>query len=161
MILGVVSFPIINMLFQYAGVLNVRRSNSYIQSFYEQHKINASKRSFLLNYKCFNRKFTPEEMDQFVFNIKLKYRGPKLYHYNPYIHGEDESQHQQRHDMFNQGVQFMSQEMIQNISQSNKSKTENGETIQMAPFKVNEHLDVTGKLLGIRHLNLFGKANTI
>jgi hypothetical protein len=64
------------------------------------------------NIEIFNRKFTGEEIDQFVFNIKLKYRGPKLYHYNPYIHGDDESRHLNRHTAFNEGTQYLTKETL-------------------------------------------------
>ena len=49
-------------------------------------------------FYAFNRKFTQEEMAQFRFNKKLKYRGKKLYHYNPHIHGSDEQEHKTRHE---------------------------------------------------------------
>lgn len=45
------------------------------------------------NLRIFNRKFTQEEIEQFVFNAKLKYRGPKMYHYNSHIHGDSEEAH--------------------------------------------------------------------
>lgn len=113
------------------------------------------------HFKVFNWKFTDEEIDQFIFNIKLKYRGPKLYHYNPYIHGDDESKHQARHSSFNEGVQHLTKDLLDSIQINNLSKKSNNEEVLMAPFRVTDHLDSSGKVLGIRHFSIFDKANTI
>lgn len=57
-------------------------------------------------FYVFNRKFTQEEMAQFKFNKKLKFRGKKMYHYNPQVHG-NEKEHQERHEAWNQGQKFL------------------------------------------------------
>jgi len=75
-----------------------------------------------------NRRFLDDEIEQFVFNIKLKYRGPKNYHYNPYIHGEEKS-HKERHKFYNEGVRYLPVDWIQNIQLKNQGKTKNNEKI--------------------------------
>ena len=67
------------------------------------------------NFKVLNRKFTYEEIDQFVFNGKLKYRGPKLYHYNSYIHGDSEEIHKAKHEAYNLGQKYMTKEIRDKI----------------------------------------------
>ena len=91
-----------------------------------------------------NRKFTEEEIQQMKFNEKLKKRGPKKYHYNQHVHGEEQT-HKERHEAWNEGKHYLPKFLKDKIIQENIKKMENGEQIKLYPFNLKNKLDRNGK----------------
>lgn len=106
LVLGVASFPIIFFTAQYLGYYNRFGSNTYISNLYTNNLWRENAHRLMNNFYVFNRKFTEEEMAQFNFNRKLQVRGPKAYHYNEKIHGEEEM-HKARHEAWNRGEKYL------------------------------------------------------
>lgn len=83
-------------------------------------------------------------MAQFRFNKKLKYRGKKMYHYNPAVHGSNEQEHKQRHEHWNMGKKFLGAETKMIIESENLKKKKLLEHICETPFAPLDVLDRTG-----------------
>ena len=92
-------------------------------------------------------------MAQFHFNGKLKYRGPKAYHFNQAIHG-DETEHFLRHQDWNQGVRHLSEITKKEIELQTQLKKQNSEFIYLKPFNACVHMDLTGKRLKMNMIEL-------
>lgn len=65
--------------------------------------------------------------------------------YNPHIHGDEESYNLKVEQLINNVPPYNKQEVKEKIMAQNQSKVENGEEIQLVPFKINDYVDPTGR----------------
>ncbi len=81
-------------------------SNTKLANMYSNTILSINKRNLVQEFYSFNRKFTPEEIDQFIFTEQLRTRGTKNYTYNEYVHGDEET-HKKRHFAWNNARRFL------------------------------------------------------
>ena len=120
-----------------------KAANSSLGNTYTNNLYNTNKRTFNRTFYTFNRRFQKEEIEQFLFNEKLNKFGRKNFVHNPYVHPE-EKEHRIKHDTFNDGKQYLSNNMKDLINDQNAEKILNGEKIMMKPYKITDHCDHTG-----------------
>ena len=146
---------------QYYFNANRRGANTYLSNFYTNNNIMASKHDFIQNFELFNRKFTKDEIEQMLFNSKLKVYGRKKYIYNAVIHGDDEDKFKARHQLFNSGKHVITDYIQNDIHEQNVAKIMANEKIVLKPFKVSEHIDPHGSKEHIHKLELFSKQHVL
>ena len=146
-----------NYFFNY----NRRAGNTPIGNSYSNNILMANKFDLIQNFEPLNRKFTKDEVEQMLFNGKLKTYGRKKYIYNPHVHGDNEAAFKARHELFNSGKHVITHEIQHDIDQQNDAKVANQETIILKPFKITEHMDVNGAREGVQKFGLFSKRHVL
>ena len=143
---------IVDYLFRYDRTAG----NTYDSHLYTNQLFNLNKRLFARNFEEFNRKFLPDEIEQFMFNEKLKTYGRKNFVHNEHVHPPLE-EHKIKHKAFNDGVQYMSHEMQKKINIENAEKILDGEKIKIKPFVLSDNCDYTGVNVGAVRLTTLKK----
>ena len=123
-------------------MLNAPRiaANTKIADVYSNNKLTANKRE-VLRIQNFNRKFLPEEIEQFLHNENLITKGRKRYTYNPHVHGEDEAKFKTKFERVNSGEHSFSQQMMDSIRSENQLKLDNHEVVRLVPWKARTSLN--------------------
>ena len=134
---------VVDYLFRYDRTAG----NTFDSNLYTNQLYNSNKRQFARNYEDFNRRFTPEEIEQFLFNEKLRTFGRKNFVHNEHVHPPLE-EHQVKHNTYNDGVWYFSADIHKRINTDNAEKILDGEIIKMKPFVLLDHVDYTGMKLG-------------
>ena len=125
--------------------------NTFDSNLYTNQLFNANKRQFARNFDDFNRKFTSEEIEQFLFNEKLRTFGKKNFVHNEHVHPPLE-EHRVKHKTYNDGVWYFSADIQKRINIENAEKILDGEKVQQKPFVLMDHVDKTGMKLGAMSL---------
>ena len=149
------------MVGEYVFNANRRGANTYLSNAYTNNNIIANKHDFIQNFELFNRKFTEEEIEQMLFNTKLKTYGRKKYTYNPLVHGDDEEKFKAKHQLFNSGKHVISETIKSDIDAQNTAKISSNEKIILKPFKITDHIDPHGTKEHIHKLELFTKQHVL
>ena len=89
----------------------------------------------------FNRKFLPEEIEQFLHNENVQNKGRKRYIYNSVVHGDDEEAFKKVFERMNSGKHKFTKEMKLKIRELNQSKLDNDEVIRMVPGNVTSNIN--------------------
>jgi hypothetical protein len=152
-----VSFLIGNYFFNH----NRRAGNTPLGNLYSNNILMANKFDLIQNFEPFNRKFTNDEVEQMLFNGKLKTYGRKKYIYNPHVHGDNEEVFKARHELFNSGKHVITADIKRDIDQLNSAKVANHEEITLKPFKITEHLDKNGARESVQKFGVFTKRHVI
>ena len=122
-------------------MLNAPRiaANTTIASYYSNNRITQNKRE-ILRMPNFNRKFLPEEIEQFLHNENVQTKGRKRYIYNSEIHGDNEEAFKRKFERMNSGEHRFNKEMINEIRSNNQEKLSNDEVLHMIPWKTSDNL---------------------
>ena len=88
----------------------------------------------------FNRKFLPEEIEQFLHNENVQTKGRKRYIYNPMIHGDDEDAFKEYFERMNSGEHRLTDDMIDRIREMNAAKKQNNESVQLVPWSIGANM---------------------
>ena len=140
---------------------NRRAGNTPIGNLYSNNNLIANKLDLVQNYEPFNRKFTRPEVEQMLFNDRLKTLGRKKYIYNPNVHGADEAAFKAKHELFNSGKHEITPDILSEVDLLNASKKAIGEPIVLKPFKISEHLDIHGSKEHIHKFEVLSKRHVL
>ena len=110
---------------------------------YTNNVITANERE-VLRSPFFNRKFLPEEIEQFLHNENVQTKGRKRYTYNKKIHGDDENSFKEKFERMNSGKHSLSDNMLNRIKEDNKAKTENKEVVRLVPWNAVRSMVLSG-----------------
>ncbi|KAL4445552.1 hypothetical protein ABPG74_004626 [Tetrahymena malaccensis] len=115
---------------------------------YSNTYYSTNKEALIQNFEPLNRKFTEEEVEQFLRNEGRSLEEKRNWIYNPHIHGSTEGEWKADvHEKFDSGKAPWERENVKaKILETNKAKIDAGEEIQLKPFKTLNHLDKTGIL---------------
>lgn len=151
------SFIVGNYFFNH----NRRAANTPLGNLYSNNNLMANKFDLIQNFEPLNRKFTKDEVEQMLFNGKLKTYGRKKYIYNPHVHGDDEEVFKARHELFNSGKHVITHDIKREIDEQNHAKVANQETITLKPFKITEHMDIHGARENVQKFGIFTKRHVV
>ena len=140
---------------------NRQGANTSLANIYTNNVLIANKQAIMVHFKPFNRNFLQDEIEQMLYNDKLKIYGAKKYIYNQYVHGTDEIKHKAKYDRFNSGEHLITREMTAEINRQNQEKTINGEELVLHPFSVKKYMSVDGTKMGLKKFSLFYKKEVI
>ena len=115
-------------------------ANTKVASFYSNNNLTRNKRE-VMRMPNFNRKFLPEEIEQFLHNENVQNKGRKRYIYNSEVHGDDEEAFKKVFERMNSGKHKFTKEMKLKIRELNQSKLDNDEAIRMVPWNVTSNIN--------------------
>ena len=75
---------------QYLTTYDRQGGNSWLSNLYLNNLYMKVKENLLTEFDVMNRKFTDDEVRQFLHNKNLQEKGPKKYVYNPMLHQSEE-----------------------------------------------------------------------
>lgn len=113
--------------------------DSFIGNMYSNNLLTGNKRA-VLQMPNFNRKFLPEEIEQFLHNEMVQSKGRKRYIYNPEIHGEDEAAFKKYFGRMNSGEHRFTLEMLAEIREANAAKEAQGEVVRLVPWNARPNM---------------------
>ena len=136
---------ILGNYFTWSYFLNAERTGgtSRVAKMYTNNVITANERE-VLRSPFFNRKFLPEEIEQFLHNEKVQTKGRKRYTYNKAIHGNDENAFKEKFERMNSGRHYLNDDMLNKIKENNKTKTDNKEVVRLVPWNAARSMDLSG-----------------
>ena len=121
---------------------NRKAGKTPIGDFYSTNLLMENKTALTSKHEVFNRKFTEDEVEQMLFNGKLKVYGRKKYIYNPNVHGDNEEVFKDKHERFNSGKLHLTSKLKNEIISQNTEKIENGEHLLFKPFRADHNISM-------------------
>ena len=115
-------------------------ANSPYAAFYSNNVYNKIVTDHVRTFRIFDRKFTADEKEHFNINERAVFYGPKRYHYNPYVHG-DEQAHRKKHEFLTNPNYLLTEKSKQEIADDEKRIKRQ---LARRPANLDQLLDWTG-----------------
>eukprot|EP01015_Nassula_variabilis_P035850 TRINITY_DN910_c0_g1_i2.p1 TRINITY_DN910_c0_g1~~TRINITY_DN910_c0_g1_i2.p1 ORF type:complete len:276 (-),score=55.79 TRINITY_DN910_c0_g1_i2:105-932(-) len=148
-------FYVFYTLGEYLSVARRTGANDQVSNMYNNNAFTFAKDKFLQNFEVLNRKFTSEEIAQFIDNSYLRTRGPRRWIYNPYVHGGTEEEFYKFTSALESGIPpFSLVSVKQKIREENQEKIFYGEKVQEQPFNIVGNVDRHGYRYGMEYVPL-------
>jgi len=128
------------------GIMDHKGSNGYGSNLWNNDLMTLTRKKFIADFNVLNRRFTEEEVEQFLNQPNYLALGPRKYIYNPMIH-ENEEKYKEVYERLNSGKRKFSKDLTNKINEQNKQKTDMAEVILFNPFNINDAIDPTGYVL--------------
>jgi hypothetical protein len=138
------------------------RTNSILTDLYRNNLFTLTKENFGRQFYVMNRKFLPEEREQFIVNRDIQRIGKRLFKYNPAIHTGTEEEEAAAVERLNAGIPpYRVPSIISKILAENKERIDAGEDVRVEPFRPMAALDKTGHKYGMRKFEGFRHQNVL
>ena len=120
---------------QYLFTYDRQGGNSWVSNLYLNNLYMKVKENLLTDFDVMNRKFTEDEVRQFLHNKALQEKGPKMYVYNPMLH-QSEDEYKADYERMNSGKFMLSEKSKNEIRRLGARKELVGEEIRIKPFDI-------------------------
>jgi hypothetical protein len=141
---------------------NMRTNSQFAASIYRNNLYTMNREALGRGFHVMNRRFLPEEREQFIVNGGIQKIGKRLFQYNPATHSDSEEEEAEKVRLLNEGIPpYRWPKIMEKIREDNKQRTEAGELLHIEPFRPSEALDKDGLKFGIRVFRGFDHKNVI